>query len=149
MADSIRQQVVDAIDTQLRTILTANSYNTDAGGHVYEWRDTDNSPIEATEVEDGAIVFRDTDDPVEVTVGQDEHNLLIEIDAYANTPSAIRQLIADAITAMAEDKTFGGLCEDTSELAQDMSVEHIEKRVFKAALRFRVEYRTDHMDAYN
>jgi hypothetical protein len=149
MADSKRQQVVDAINTQLQTILTANSYETDAGGNVYEWRDTDRSPFEADEVADGAINFRDTDDPIAVTVGQDEHNLLIEIDAYANTTSAIRKLAADILTAMAEDKTFGGLCEDTSELAQDMSVEHGEKRVFKAALRFKVEYRTDHMDAYN
>ena len=49
MTVNIRQQVFSAIRTQLETILTDNSYNSDAGENVFEWRDVENNPLQVSE----------------------------------------------------------------------------------------------------
>lgn len=151
MPINIRQQVFSAIRTQLETILTDNGYNSDAGENVFEWRDVENNPLQVSELP--GLVIRDTlGDVVQVTVGQDEHIISFEVDAYhhgSSSPTLIREVIADVVTAMAADKTFVGLVEDTVHSIEGMSFEHGERRNVKAEIVFVVTFRTDHMDPYN
>ncbi len=39
MVDSIRQRIVDAIDTRFKAILVTGGYVTDIGSHVFWWKD--------------------------------------------------------------------------------------------------------------
>ena len=62
MADSIQDQIMDAIATDAATITTANGYKTDIGNNVFEWK-TKGWSVEAGEMP--GISFKDTTDSIE------------------------------------------------------------------------------------
>jgi len=147
MADSKRQQLVTAIKSRLGLILVANNYETNAGLHVFEWRDH-----AVAETERPCLIVRDTLAEAELTHGLDWHELQIEIDALVDgsaAPTTVRKLVADTLKAWAVDKTFGGLAENSWFRGDDLEVEHESKRLMGAQLRFQVDFKTNHMDPYN
>src|SRR3989304_4120460 len=99
MADSIRQQIMTAIDTRLKLITVTNGYETNAGNNVYEFWDV---ALEDDELP--AIIWRDgaEDSDLLVNTTQDR-TLTIELTLQAlglTAPAILRKLIADVEKAI-------------------------------------------------
>ncbi len=112
MADTKRQQIVDAVKARLQTILTAGGYRTDAGGNVSEWRASDWG-----QNEDPGLILRDEDwDSSAIGPGYQDHDLHLSVECVAvgtGTAATVRQMAADVLQAAAVDDTFGGLAIQT------------------------------------
>ena len=109
MADSIQDQIMDAIATAAATITTGNGYKTDIGNKVFEWK-TKGWSTEAGEMP--GISFKDPTDSIEWTKmrgngagvpgGIWEHTLRIEFQvaivlADASSNEAVANKVRDAI----------------------------------------------------
>ena len=116
MADTIRQQIITAVDTQLKTISVANGYRTALGATVQEW---DLTPLSAANETTGRLEYRDGgEDRLDLTVGEQTMGLplVIRVLTPGSTSMAdIRKMLADVAKAMYEDPTFGGLADDTNQ----------------------------------
>ena len=147
MADSKRQQLVNAVKTRLTLIRTANGYETEAGLYVFEWTD-----YAVPETQRPCLIVRDGLSSASLTHGKDWHVLEITIDALAHgsgAPTLVRKVVADVIQAWATDKTFGALADNSWYRGDVLEAEQESRRLLGAQLRFDVEYKTDHMDPYN
>src|SRR4030067_3246140 len=114
MADSIRQQIINAVDTRLKTIKIINGYETDAGLNVFHYKE---NPFEQDKFL--CIEYRDVNDyPEDLSFGLFLHTITLEIRAYANgitIDKTARKLKADIEKAINTDLTWGGLAEDTKQ----------------------------------
>jgi len=141
-----RQQIVEALDNLLKTILTTNGYETNLGRNVFEWRAT---PLIENEMP--GVVWRDTADTVDLTIGQHQHNLTFEILLFAQgqtAPSTIRKMMADVVKAIGSDLTLGGLVEDIKPQSENMGTEQAEKFNAVAVISFIVIYTTEPFNPY-
>ena len=78
MTTNLRQQVVDAVDTRLRTILTTGGYETNIGAAVKWWEPADIDPDVLP-----VICCRDIDRPVIwAGMGEHLHELDIMVEVY-------------------------------------------------------------------
>lgn len=152
MADSKRQQIVNAIKTRLQGITVANGYQTDLGNAVYEWRLT---PYQSTELPCADV--RDTTESVEATVEVHIHKTTMEVKVLGSTgslPADIRKRLADVVKAVGTDLTWGGLAEDTVAAGQDLIEAEIDitgtglVKVRAASARFEVSYTTAPFNPY-
>ena len=147
--DSVRQRIVDVIDTRLQTITTGNGYTTDAGNNVKEWQE---NPFEKGDQQ--GIDFRDVGEEIEDSaVGEQWHTLYVEVRAFGYGSTATddgRKVIADIIQCMGTDLEMSTLAEDTRIVAaaEDFEVEHEDRRYAGILLRFAIEYATDRFDVY-
>jgi len=117
MPASIRQQIIDAVETRLKTIKVANGYETDIGLNVNVWHVTD-----LQEPELPAIDIRDTSESIEVRGGNHICTLTIEIEAKVSGASSgvsMRDILADIIKAVGTDPSFSGLVQETKPLQND------------------------------
>lgn len=147
MADSKRQIILNAIDTALKTIKIANGYETDLGNNIFEWRE---EPLQESELP--AAIWRDTDEPVEFTIGAHEHKLTVEIELYAvgpTSPTILRKLIADVVKLVGANLTWSGNAEDTKPQTEDIKTEKESRRIAGALVKFEVIYTTNRFDPYN
>jgi len=100
MADSIREQIIQAIITRLAVIRTANAYTTEAGATVIRAEkkvDPDDLP---------AVVVWPKAESMQADYGSGRHVMPVQVEAMAahgaSNPSLIsEQLLADLIEAMA------------------------------------------------
>lgn len=148
MADSIRQQIIDAIDTRLKTILVVNGYKTNAGQHVYEWRET---PLDESLLP--AIVYRDVNcDNSFMATGVHFHKMNMEIEvvcaAGTTTPAGAREIIADVVKAIGTDIEWGNLAINTYPGIDEMQVEQNDKKIAGILMRFEIHFRTKEWDPY-
>ena len=147
MASSIRQQIVDAFLARLRTIAKP-TFKTDVGAkNVYEWREYS----QAKPTTGVSLNVRDRDAEVNLTHGSDIHDLEFEIDCFAagaTSPTVLRELLADVVQAIAVDKFFGGLVQNTFILGQELEAEHETMRLLSAQIRIMCQYTTNHLDPY-
>ena len=141
MPDTIRQQIISAIDTQLKTILVAGGYRTNLGQNVVEW---DLTPMDPSQ-DVFRLTYRDEEETrADLSVGEQDMALPLTILALAsgNTSLAeMRKMVADVVSAMYADPTWGGIASDT---VQD-GVTKLDKaqaadQASGAELKFRVEY---------
>ena len=145
--DSVRQQIVSAIDARLKGILISGGYETNAGQHVFDWR------VEETE-EDvlPALIYRDT--TVESSVDSfsaHAHKMTVTILALAtdSTPMAeIRKIIADVDKAIGVDHTWGNLAIMTERVGDTSEIEMAEKKYAASQITIAVTFRTVAWDAY-
>lgn len=150
MADSIRQQILDAVATRLGTITTANGYETEAGGNVYEWAvvplDQDNLP---------ALGYKDSgEDIVDETVGEQIRTLhvdIVGIEKGTAVTAFTRKISADVIKAAGTDLTWGGLAEDTTlrTAGKDIEIEHKDRKLAANLTGLDIEYSTQRFNSYN
>ena len=145
MARSIRQQIMDAVGTRLRSILVTNGFVTNLGENVHEWRIAP-FPINGA----AGIVFRDT---VCNTIQAEGHrqSLQIEVDIVARpgqTAADLRTMIADVYSAIGRDIFWGGLAMDTVPESDEIRIEQGEQRIGGASIKFSIVYRTREWDAY-
>ncbi len=150
MADSKRQDIIDALDTRLRTILTAGGYETDLGSNVFEWRAT---ALQESELP--GLIYRDIScEPVENTASlYQEFFLNIEVEIItvsgSTTASQIRKMIADVYKAIGTDDKWGGLALGTFSDGDEMNIEQAEKIIGGATVSFHVHFATVEWDPYN
>lgn len=114
---SVRQQIVDAVETRLKTIKTANGYETDIGLNVNVWHTTD---FQETELP--AIDIRDVSEVMEVRGGNHICTLTVEIEAKVSGSASgvtMRDILADIIKAVGTDSTFSNLVQETRPLQND------------------------------
>lgn len=141
---SKRQQIVDAIETRMKTILTANGYATNAGQHVYVWPTTARADSELP-----ALLIFDTTAEINEDggiIGKFQHTLEINIVAEASgstSRTVVRSMIADIFKAIGTDEYFGGLVEVTSQPSHGINLEQGDKLYGAGIVRFSVTYRTN------
>ena len=136
---SVRQQIIDKLDTNFNLISIANNYSFDIKGHVYEWRD-----LALNDNELPAIIYRDVFDGTS-DEDEQEHELTVEVVLFAvgtASPAAVRAMIVDILTnfklIMQENFVSGA-----RHINNEMDVEHIKKRYAAAVLTFTVTYYTE------
>jgi hypothetical protein len=148
MTTSIRQQIITAVDTRLKTITTVNGYNTNLGNNIFEWRD---APLQESELP--GAVYRDLQQTTVMAVGYHEHALALEILILLSGTEAattIRKLIADVIKCVGTDRTWGTLAEDTLPVSdEEIAIEHAGKKIGGISLKFIIQYVTKPFDPYN
>lgn len=105
MNDSLRQKIVAAIVTRMRTILTANGYATNIGSNVYDWRTQfheDELPaVSVCDLTAETVTPDGVSNPRRVA-----HLLGVQIRIHAvrdETPDNIRRMIADVTRAIGTD----------------------------------------------
>lgn len=148
MADSIRQRIITAVDTRLKAMLTTGGYELNLGRSVHEWRST---PFDEGDLP--AVVYRDTNEVVEVTVGRHDHRMELEIEMVlsgSTAPATMRKAVADIVKAVGADVTWGGLAFDTGYAgSENIAVMQNERRIAGVLMRFVVSYATVPFDNYN
>lgn len=150
MADSRRQQIVAALLTRMQGILVANTFETNAGQHVFEWPAV---PLDEEQGELPAIVVRDGDCIVEREANMaDVHHLQVDIECVGQGTEAaaeVRKIMGDVIEAISFDLTFGGLAIDTNLTGHNMrQISQEDRKLGGGELTFLIEYRTTHMDPF-
>ena len=151
MPTPIRQLVVTALDTLLKTIKTTAGYQTNLGSNVFWWRDT---PLQASELP--GVVCRDMNDTIVRAIGQHEHSLTIEVIVSVNSSDSgatMRLAISDIIKALGTNVSpntcLGGYAEDISPPdSETIEVEHEGIKGYGIRLTFNVTYATNPFDPY-
>ena len=142
MADTVREQILAALETRLKTIKVINGYITNLGNSVYHYRAGELAPGELP-----AVVIRDTASEISPRVGAVEHrvavDLRVEVTAGATTIQAVYDLIADVYKAIAVDDRWGGLALDTTPQGEVIEVGQDERTIGGAAIRIEIEYETN------
>jgi len=140
MADSRRQDIIDAINTQFAKIRTANGYKTNIGASVREWQTT---PIPVDVLP--AICFRDGDNEIEASAFDKSFNrVILVIEAFGKDVSAatVRTYVEDIYKAVGADETWGGLALETQPLGDTINMETEEEGVGRATVRISILYET-------
>lgn len=152
MADSVRQDIIDALGIALATITTVNGYVTNVGNSIFEWR--------AFAFDDAllpALTYRDTDDPIEVTHNYALHKLRIEIlfaAAGTTSPATVRNVIADvnkcifAQKTASQDTYFSGLVLDIVPIESPMDADQADKKIAGAKLAYDFYFLTPKLSSY-
>ena len=143
--DTIRQQIIDTLETRFSTILTTNGYKTNLGNNVSRWKET-----QVPQGDLPHLAWRDDDeDETEATVGQIDHTLVIECRISTQTENELYAARADLIQAMGTDRTLGGLVGNTKPPEELGQADHGDQKVWTQSYRFVLEYPTDQFDEYN
>lgn len=142
MADSIRQQIITALDTRLRTITTANGYLTNVGQRVFDWLDRD---LADTELD--AIVYRDPANEIsQETFSQVDNRVRVEIEvktkSASTTAAQVRKLIEDVYKAIGIDETFGGLAHEAQPVSENIDIQQADKIMGSATVVIDIYYMT-------
>jgi len=114
MADSRRQDVVDAIKTAMQGITVANGFETNLGSKVYVWKGEN---WVSTELD--GIDIRDVSDNIDPKnnggsasgLNREDHKLQVEIRLATGQSESVdvrlRKMIADVYKKISADRTFG------------------------------------------
>ena len=151
MSDPKRQQIIDALDTRLKTILTTGGYLTNAGAHVYPWL-----PETAQIADVIALVYRDPDEnnsaATEGSLGYHRHVLTIEIEircaAGSVTVETARKVLADIETAIGTDPKWTALAIRTDPGSNRIETAQNSNIVSRAVMNFAITYQTKAWNAY-
>lgn len=137
-----RQQIVNALDARLKSILVINGYGSDLGTTVSAWRTRPMSPTEEM-----ALVYRDTTAPkTAAEVGRHAHTLTVEMSLVVqdDTPAeTVRDLIADIVAAIGSDPRFGGLARWSTLVSDELTVMQDSGHLAGAALTWEITYTTE------
>ncbi len=150
MAETIRQQLMNAVDAALKGILKQNGYATDIGLKVYDWH------TERLEDEDlPALVYRDLEETINLEgSAYTSHDRLLSLEITAltlgtTTPSEVRKMIADIEQAIRLGKDWGGLAEDTLYTGNKTEIEKEEREIGAVTLQFQIQYDTKFLNSYS
>jgi hypothetical protein len=138
MADSKRQQIIEAIDTRLKTILTTGGYHSNIGQHVFEWK---TSPF--SDEQEPGVTYRDVSNnrEAEGAVNKFRWRLTVEIEVVSQTTAeTMRLMIADVLKAVGVDHTWGALAQRSGQPDTEMIVEQTDKIVTGAKITLPITY---------
>lgn len=131
---SKRQQIVDAVETRLKTIKTANGYTTNLGDKVFTWKP---SPI-SSDNDLPCITIRDTANQRDSgTTAMWRWRLTLEIEIACSsgttTDDTLRKMLEDVYKAIGTDPLFGGLAALSTEANEDRMEIFKEEKTFGGA----------------
>jgi hypothetical protein len=137
MADPIRQSIMAAVETRLKTIKTTAGYSSNLGNNVFEWLDRD---LDASELP--GVVYKDRENPIEsFTMGEYTNKVNVEIEIRAqDTPKNLRKMIEDVYKAIGTDDRWGGYALDTQPVSDEIDCSHEDKKIGIAKIRIVIEY---------
>jgi len=143
MTDSIRQQLIDAIDTRFNAIDTDGGFNSNLGAHVFDWLDRE---LADSELE--SLVYRDRTNEIASFTNREYTNklrleIVIKTRSADTTPEKLREMIEDVYAAIGTDDTWGGLALDTQPISEEMEVRHEDKITGTAKIVIEIEYQTE------
>lgn len=151
---SMRQQIIDALATRLKTILAGASvtlngdsytYATDIGAVVTVWRKE-----ELRQDETWFLNLRDTKAPKDPAgegseVGRTLHRLQVLIDMGVKdsmAPELIRAALLDVSVCLGANRTLGGLCRNIDIDDDSLGVDETGQLIAGASLSLTITYRT-------
>lgn len=142
MADSIRQQIIDKIDTRFKAIKKTGGYKTDVGLHVFDWLDRDLADSEL-----GALIYRDrtnTKNASSQKIFDNKVRLEIEVKtkSASTTAKQVRMMIEDVYKAIGTDETWSGLAQKTNSVEDNINVDLADRIVGSGTITVEIEYRT-------
>jgi len=147
MADSVYQDIIDAVDTKLKTILTTAAYATNLGSNVNWWRDLENKPFQASELP--AVNCKDEIADVSPSAKKiDGYQLFIELNIICSTIVTMRLAISDIVKALNADITWGGLAYNTEIKSSEAEVEQKENKYFSGIIPVEIYFNTVAGDPY-
>jgi len=141
MANTKRQQIIDAVRTRLQSITVTNGYDFNLGNHVLEWRTTMLNDNEMP-----GIVFRDIQN-IKVERGPVAYfrwglNIEINIITQGGTSiTDIRKMLGDVYKAIGTDVRWGGLAILTEQPNNDeIQSEQQERKITGVSIRLQIIY---------
>jgi hypothetical protein len=140
VTDSIRQQIITALDTRLKTIKKTASYKTDAGNNVFDWLDRDLADSELD-----AIVYRDKTNEISAE-GFDVSGNRVRVEIEAKTKQAsgtaarLREIIEDIYKAIGTDESFGGLAIESSPAGESIDIDQVDTIRGNATIAIDISY---------
>ena len=147
MADSVRQQIVDAFITRLRTITTINGYETELGSNISEGRTEE---WQESELPGGDV--REGEESIEVSDPQHSFTLPLELEvkvAGATSRATVRKIIADVTKAIGASK-FSSLIVYIRPVSNgEPDFDKKDKLFGSITMSFEVVYVTVAFDPYN
>ena len=146
MADTIRQRIVDAIDTRFKAILTSGGYQTNIGNKVFWWKDT---PLQISDLP--GMNCKDNSPDKSLGCGVEDVILPISIEAATSgstTAVDLRKIVADLEKAIGVDETWGGLAQATDLKEEGIFIQQNENKVGLVNLTMVIEYTLVRFDAY-
>jgi len=143
MSDSIRQQIIDAIDTRFKAIKTTGGYKTNIGNNVFDWLKRD---LAITELP--ALIYKDKSseiytDTLELYNNKITLEIELKAEAGSGTAESIREMIEDVYKAIGSDDTWSGLAIDTEPTSEEMEMEHADKIIGTATIIVEIEYQKE------
>jgi len=147
MADSVYQDIIDAVNVKLIAILTTGGYVTNLGTNVNWWRDLENKPFQASELP--AANCKDSiSDVSSMAMNVDGYQITILIEIVCATIAVVRSAIADVIIALKAGGTWGGLAYNTEIMSSECEVEQKENKYFSTTLSVEIYFNTVQGDPY-
>jgi hypothetical protein len=150
MADSRRQDIIDAILARFRLVLIAGGYETNLGKNVHVWRDTATTPFQPEELP--ALNLRDASDAVEqVLYNKHEHSLTITAQGFVASGALaadVRKCLADLYKAIGVDRKWSTLAFDTLPVGDEFTVQQNGTAIAGFVMTFTVKFRTTSYDPY-
>ncbi len=149
MADTLRQQIGDAIDTLLKTISTVNLYETNLGNNIFQWE---------KELPQDVLLgasWMDTIDDItqgEPSIAEEAHNLTVEIVGKANEvgrpPLIARAAMGDVVKAFGSDNTLGGLVNQMFLINQTLEKNHGEDVISSFSVVMNMMYQSNRLTPF-
>jgi hypothetical protein len=140
MSTNIRQEIIDALDARLKTILVANGYDTNLGQNVEWYRQ---EPFAETEY--GISAEDSAAPPTWIGAQCQMHTLNVALKVVVPSTAGdaeVRTAKADVVRALGTDLTFGNLAEDCSIGESPMDVGQANVRSGGTIINLAVEYTT-------
>ena len=151
MATSIRRTILNAMNTQMSLITTANGYETNLGSNINEMRDLESNPFQDTELP--ALNYEYTVETADITGSKQEHTISVQAKIKTADSSAVTVLdkaISDVVKNIGATDNFGDTNVEliTSIQIDEEGTEHKENKVSEAVLSWQVLYSTDRNNPY-
>lgn len=153
MPTSLRQQIIENVKTQLKTILVGNGFNSNLGQNVFDWKTSawGQNEMPGLSVEDGShntqswTLGKPGTGKVQQTINLE---IFIKVESGTTPAETLRGMIADVIQAIGNNFTFG-LTNVWTEQDQDAALLVQEKNVISGArLGFKVHYISGVLNPY-
>jgi hypothetical protein len=167
MADSVRQQLADAIKTRFQTILIANGYQTNIGQNVFLWRNLERDPLNESETQLLSLSdWKEITEPKISSQGDHHRTLFWHVEAenvvaVTEADAVGRKILADIEKVLGIDikwmttpgnlttaLAFNTLPVDTQDGTSLMEVEQRDRVIVSVKYQFKIEYRTPRWDAF-
>jgi hypothetical protein len=158
MADSRRQDLMDAILARFRLITVGGGYETNLGANVHVWRDTAQIPFQPEELP--ALNLRDASNAIEQQLtNKHEHSLTILCQGFVASSAVatdVRKCMADLYKAIGVDRKWPStpgdvatrLAVDTLPVGDEFTVQQNGIAIAGFVLTFVVKFRTTSYDPY-
>ena len=149
--NTIREDIISALDTRLKTIKATAGYASNVGSHVFEWRE---DPLQDGELD--ALEYRDLaceTGPTE-TIRTWMHKLTVQIRICSKTMDQIRKIIGDLDKAIGADTLDPTKATMLSSLiiertGDETAIEFKERRYLVCIVTYIMTYPTVEWDQYH